>query len=77
VAFLSCGDQPAETRCPSRPLTFSDDCASPACSQVTGQLQVGRSSSICTREMGRSDMGEQAYTFQVFSRLQGKTVTDA
>ena len=77
MAFLSCGDQPAGTQCPSRPLTFSDDCASPACSQVTGQLEVSRSSSIYTREMGRSDIGEQAYTFQVLSHLQCKTVTDA
>lgn len=77
MAFLSCGDQTAGTQCPSHPLTSSDDCASPACSQVTGQLEVGCSSSIYTREKGSSDIGEQAYMFRALSCLQCKTVTDA
>ena len=38
---------------------------------------VGRSSSIDTREMGRNDTGEQAYTFRTLSHVQRKTVTDA
>lgn len=59
----------------SGPLTFSDDCASPACSQVTGQLEVVQQQHLPGKGQ-RGPPGEQAYMFRALSCLQCKTVTD-